>query len=147
MAGALVRTEATDRRQIHARHAQRRHVRSSPFNAWVVLKGLETLGIRMEAQSQPGAGAGALAAKRIRAVERVYYPGLESHPQHALAMAQQSGRGGAVVSFDVKAADPGRPARNAFHVVDSTQAAVASPPTWATSRPSSPIPPAPRTAA
>ena len=61
----------------------------SPFNAWVVLKGLETLSIRMQAQS-----ARALTLARwLEAqptVERVYYPGLESHPQHALAMAQQS---------------------------------------------------------
>jgi O-succinylhomoserine sulfhydrylase len=54
-------------------------------------------------------------------VERVYYPGLQSHPQHELAMAQQSGRGGAVLSFDVKAADPDEARENAFHVVDSTQ--------------------------
>lgn len=72
----------------------------SPFNAWVILKGLETLRIRMEAQS-----ASALALARwLEAqpgVARVYYPGLESHPQHALAMRQQKS-GGAIVSFDVK---------------------------------------------
>ena len=73
----------------------------SPFNAWVVLKGLETLGIRMQAQC---ASALALARwlEQQPQVERVYYPGLESHPQHALAMAQQSGVGGAVVSFVVR---------------------------------------------
>ena len=94
----------------------------SPFNAWVVLKGLETLSIRMEAQS-----ARALALARwLEAqpqVERVYFPGLESHPQHALAMAQQSG-GGAVVSFIVGAPPSGGAAaarRNAFHVIDSTR--------------------------
>ena len=69
----------------------------SPFNAWVVLKGLETLGIRMEAQSQRALEL-ARWLEAHPAVERVHYPGLESHPQHALAMAQQSGRGGAVVS-------------------------------------------------
>ena len=72
----------------------------SPFNAWVILKGLETLGIRMEAQS-----ARALElARRLEAhpqVARVYYPGLASHPQHALAMRQQSA-GGAIVAFEVK---------------------------------------------
>ncbi len=77
----------------------------SPFNAWVVLKGLETLGIRMEAQS-----ARALELARwLEAhpkVARVYYPGLESHPQHALAMQQQRGLGGAVVSFDVRGDTP-----------------------------------------
>ncbi|MDB5947583.1 MAG: O-succinylhomoserine sulfhydrylase [Ramlibacter sp.] len=92
----------------------------SPFNAWVVLKGLETLGIRMQAQC-----ASALAFARWLeqhpAVTRVYYPGLESHPQHALAMRQQSGQGGAVVSFDVRGDDPESARKNAFHVIDSTQ--------------------------
>jgi O-succinylhomoserine sulfhydrylase len=92
----------------------------SPFNAWVVLKGLETLGIRMQAQS---ARAWALAQwlETHAGVQRVYYPGLPSHPQHALAMAQQSGSGGAVVSFIVQGegAEAGR--RNAFHVIDSTR--------------------------
>ncbi len=87
----------------------------SPFNAWVVLKGLETLSIRMNAQS-----ARALAmAHWLEAqptVERVYHPSLESHPQHALAMAQQSGQGGAVTSFVVKG---GRAA--AFAVIDATR--------------------------
>ena len=92
----------------------------SPFNAWVVLKGMETLGIRMQAQS-----ANSLAlAKWLEAhpnVSRVYYPGLASHPQHELAMKQQSGSGGAVVSFDVKGGSPEEARRNAFHVIDSTQ--------------------------
>jgi O-succinylhomoserine sulfhydrylase len=92
----------------------------SPFNAWVVLKGLETLGIRMQAQS-----ANALALAQFLqahpAVTRVYYPGLESHPQHALAMKQQSGLGGAVVSFDVKGNDADALRRNAFQVIDSAQ--------------------------
>ena len=70
----------------------------SPFNAWVVLKGMETLSIRMEAQS---ARALQLAQwlEAQPAVERVYYPGLASHPQHELAMKQQRGLGGAVLSF------------------------------------------------
>jgi O-succinylhomoserine sulfhydrylase len=72
----------------------------SPFNAWVILKGMETLKIRMEAQS-----AAALdLARRLEAhaqVERVFYPGLASHPQHALAMRQQAS-GGAILSFEVK---------------------------------------------
>lgn len=91
----------------------------SPFNAWVVLKGLETLGIRMAAQ-----GERALALARWLeshpAVERVYYPGLVSHPQHALAMKQQKG-GGAVVSFVVKGEDAQEARRNAFHAIDSTR--------------------------
>jgi O-succinylhomoserine sulfhydrylase len=87
----------------------------SPFNAWVVLKGLETLSIRMEAQS---ARALALAQwlEEQGAIERVFYPGLASHPQHELAMRQQGGKGGAVVSFIVKG---GREA--AFGVIDATQ--------------------------
>jgi O-succinylhomoserine sulfhydrylase len=95
----------------------------SPFNAWVVLKGLETLSIRMQAQS---ARALALAhwLEAQPAVERVFFPGLESHPQHALAMAQQSGCGGAVVSFIVRGARGGAAAaarKNAFHVIDNTR--------------------------
>jgi O-succinylhomoserine sulfhydrylase len=92
----------------------------SPFNAWVVLKGLETLDIRMKAQC-----ANALTIARFLeqhpAVTRVYYPSLESHPQHALAMRQQSGLGGAVLSFDVKGGDPQALRRNAFRVVDNAQ--------------------------
>ncbi|MDO9186298.1 MAG: PLP-dependent transferase, partial [Bacteroidia bacterium] len=55
------------------------------------------------------------------AVTRVYYPGLASHPQHELAMRQQSGLGGAVVSFDVRGGDPETARANAFHVINSTQ--------------------------
>ncbi len=83
----------------------------SPFNAWVILKGLETLKIRMAAQS-----ANALALARWLeahpAVVRVFYPGLPSHPQHDLAMRQQSS-GGAIVAFEVAG---GREA--AWRVVD-----------------------------
>ena len=92
----------------------------APFNAWVVLKGMETLRIRMQAQS---ATALSLAQwlETHPAVSRVYYPGLPSHPQHELAMRQQSGLGGAVVSFDVRGDDPQTARANAFHVIDSTQ--------------------------
>jgi O-succinylhomoserine sulfhydrylase len=95
----------------------------SPFNAWVVLKGLETLSIRMQAQSARAAIMAAWLEAQPQ-VERVFYPGLESHPQHALAMAQQSGSGGAVVSFVVKGGQVGGPElarKNAFHVIDQTQ--------------------------
>ncbi len=87
----------------------------SPFNAWVVLKGMETLTIRMEAQS---ARALQLAQwlETQPAVERVYYPGLASHPQHELAMKQQRGLGGAVLSFVVKGERAG-----AWAVSDATQ--------------------------
>ena len=90
----------------------------SPFNAWVVLKGLETLDIRMRAQSAR-AHAMALWLEQQPLVERVYYPGLPSHPQHALAMKQMSHVGGAVVSFDIKAASPEQARSRAFHVLDS----------------------------
>ncbi len=84
----------------------------SAFNAWVLLKGMETLKIRMQAQS-----ASALVLARWLeahpAVERVVYPGLPSHPQHALARRQQSS-GGAIVAFTVKG---GR--AEAWKVVDS----------------------------
>jgi len=86
----------------------------SAFNAWVFLKGLETLKIRMDAHS-----ANALAvAQWLEAqtnVARVFYPGLPSHPQHALAMKQQK-TGGGIVSFEVKG---GREA--AWRVIDNTR--------------------------
>ena len=86
----------------------------SPFNAWVILKGLETLGLRMQAHSK-GALELAQWLEQHPKVERVYYPGLASHPQHALAMRQQKS-GGGIVSFDVTG---GREA--AWKVIDSTQ--------------------------
>jgi O-succinylhomoserine sulfhydrylase len=95
----------------------------SPFNAWVVLKGLETLGIRMEAQSRRALELARWLEAQPQ-IERVFYPGLESHPQHALAMAQQSGSGGAVVSFIVRGQAAGgavRARKSAFHVIDSTR--------------------------
>jgi O-succinylhomoserine sulfhydrylase len=95
----------------------------SPFNAWVVLKGLETLSIRMQAQSERALTLGRWLEQQPQ-VERVFYPGLKSHPQHELAMAQQSGRGGAVVSFIVRGQARGGPTlarQNAFHVIDQTQ--------------------------
>ena len=90
----------------------------APFNAWVVLKGLETLDIRMRAQS---ARAHELAVwlEQHPEVSRVYYPGLKSHEQHVLALQQMSGMGGAVLSFDIKAKDPTQARARAFHVLDS----------------------------
>jgi O-succinylhomoserine sulfhydrylase len=72
----------------------------SAFNAWVLTKGLETLGIRMKAHCE-NALALAQWLETQPAVEKVYYPGLPSHPQHELAKRQQSG-GGGVVSFELK---------------------------------------------
>ncbi len=86
----------------------------SAFNAWVFLKGLETLKLRMDAHS---ASALQLAnwLEQHPGVVRVYYPGLSSHPQHALAMRQQRS-GGGIVAFDVKG---GKEA--AWKVVDATR--------------------------
>jgi O-succinylhomoserine sulfhydrylase len=86
----------------------------SPFNAWVFLKGLETLSLRMKAHC---ANALALAQwlERQPRVKHVYYPGLPSHPQHALAKSQQSGFGG-IVSFEVEGGQEA-----AWRVIDSTR--------------------------
>ncbi len=86
----------------------------SPFNAWVVLKGLETLEIRMRAQSAAALELAAWLQSHPK-VTRVYYPGLPSHPQHELARRQQRAAG-AVLSFEVKG---GREA--AWRVLDSTR--------------------------
>jgi O-succinylhomoserine sulfhydrylase len=90
----------------------------APFNAWVVLKGLETLGIRMKAQSEQTMALAEWLEAQPQ-VARVFYPGLKSHPQHALAMAQQSGMGGAVLSFEVKAPSPEQGRENAFKVMNA----------------------------
>lgn len=92
----------------------------APFNAWVVLKGMETLGIRMEAQSKRALDMAQWLEQQPN-VSRVYYPSLKSHPQHELAMRQMSGQGGAVLSFDVKASNPQQARERAFHVLDSMQ--------------------------
>lgn len=88
----------------------------SAFNAWVLLKGLETLSVRMERQC-----ASALQVARwLEAqptVRRVYYPGLESHPQHALALRQQQA-GGAIVSFELHGDDAASARMNAWKVID-----------------------------
>lgn len=86
----------------------------SPFNAWVILKGLETLKLRMDAHCRSALEIATWLQAHPK-IERVYYPGLSSHPQHALAARQQSD-GGGVVSFVVKG---GREA--AWKVIDSTQ--------------------------
>ncbi len=86
----------------------------SAFNAWVLLKGMETLALRMERHSRSALEL----ARWLEAqpwVARVFYPGLESHPQHELAMRQQKS-GGGIVSFEVKG---GREA--AWHVIDRTR--------------------------
>ena len=76
----------------------------SPFNAWVFLKGLETLSLRMQAHCS-SALALAQWLERQPAVSRVNFPGLQSHPQHELASRQQTGYGG-IVSFELKGGQP-----------------------------------------
>jgi len=92
----------------------------APFNAWVVLKGLETLAIRMDAQSQRTLDLAHWLEARPE-VARVFYPALPSHPQHALAMAQQSGKGGAVLSFELRAAGAEQARARAFTLLDATR--------------------------
>ena len=86
----------------------------SAFNAWVFLKGMETLFVRMEAHSR-NALALAQWLEAQPQIARVYYPGLASHPQHRLAMQQQK-TGGGIVSFEVKG---GKDA--AWRLIDATR--------------------------
>ncbi len=86
----------------------------SPFNAWVFLKGLETLKVRMEAHCRHAQQLAEWLSAQPQ-IEQVYFPGLPSHPQYALACEQQRGPGG-IVSFDVRG---GREA--AWKVVDGTR--------------------------
>jgi len=90
----------------------------SPFNAWVLLKGLETLALRLRAQSATAAEL-ACFLEAHPAVARVYYPGLDSHAQRDLALRQQQA-GGAVLSFDLHGqADDLR--RRAWRAIDATR--------------------------
>jgi O-succinylhomoserine sulfhydrylase len=86
----------------------------SPFNAWVFLKGLETLELRMQAHCRNAQQLAEWLQEQPQ-VDRVYYPGLPSHPQHKLAMQQQSAAG-SVVSFDLKGGQPA-----AWSLIDATR--------------------------
>ena len=86
----------------------------SPFNAWIFFKGLETLKIRMDAHSSKALEL-AKWLEQKKSVKKVFYPGLPSHPQHELAMRQQSS-GGGIVSFEV---DGGKD--QAWKLIDSTK--------------------------
>jgi len=88
----------------------------SAFNAWVLAKGLETLSVRMARHSENALAVARWLEARPE-VERVRYPWLESHPQHALARAQQRA-GGAVLAFDLKGADDAARKAAAWRVVD-----------------------------
>jgi O-succinylhomoserine sulfhydrylase len=86
----------------------------SPFNAWVFLKGLETLHLRMHAHSAAAADLAGWLSEQEQVI-RVHYPGLASHPQHSLARQQHSAHGG-IVSFEVRG---GRQA--AWRFIDATE--------------------------
>ncbi len=94
-------------------------VTMSAFNAWVFLKGLETLPIRMEAHARKAMNLAAWLEVQPQ-VARVFYPGLQSHPQHALAMHQQT-NGGGIVSFEVKPKKGQTEQQAAWAVIDATE--------------------------
>ena len=94
-------------------------VTMSAFNAWVFLKGLETLHVRMEAHARRALALATWLEDQPE-VARVYYPGLSSHPQHQLAMQQQAS-GGGIVSFEIKP-KVGQSAQDAaWSLIDATQ--------------------------
>lgn len=94
-------------------------VTMSAFNAWVFLKGMETLHIRMEAHARKALGLATWLEAQPQ-VARVYYPGLTSHPQHILAMKQQLS-GGGIVSFEVKPKAGQTLTEAAWALIDSTE--------------------------
>lgn len=94
-------------------------VTMSAFNAWVFLKGLETLFVRMEAHSSRAQSLAEWLEAQPQ-VARVFYPGLTSHPQHALAMRQQS-NGGGIVSFEVKPNTGKTMQEAAWALIDATK--------------------------
>ncbi len=111
--GAVVANETIIEKQIYP-YQRTCGASMSPFNAWVFLSGLETLALRMQAHS---ANALALATwlEQQPAVNKVYYPGLISHPQHELAKRQQTGFGG-IVSFELVGGK-----EEAWRLIDATQ--------------------------
>ena len=94
-------------------------VTMSAFNAWVFLKGLETLYVRMEAHASRALALATWLEAQSQ-VARVYYPGLKSHPQHDLAMLQQSS-GGGIVSFEVKPKAGQTAQEAAWALIDATK--------------------------
>ena len=94
-------------------------VTMSAFNAWVFLKGLETLHVRMEAHANRALGFARWLEEQSQ-VARVYYPGLTSHPQHALALTQQIS-GGGIVSFEVKPKSGQTEQEAAWALIDTTK--------------------------
>lgn len=112
LAGAVVASEALIE-QVHG-FIRTTGPSLSPFNAWIVLKGLETLSLRMQAHSDNALKL-AQWLETQPLVEKVHYLGLESHPHHEIAKAQQSGFGG-IVSFEVKGGKA-----KAFEVINATE--------------------------
>lgn len=94
-------------------------VTMSAFNAWVFVKGMETLQVRMEAHAARALAIAQWLEQQPR-VARVYYPGLTSHPQHALARQQQR-LGGGIVSFEVKPRSGQSEQEAAWEVIDATK--------------------------
>jgi O-succinylhomoserine sulfhydrylase len=94
-------------------------VTMSAFNAWVFLKGLETLFVRMEAHAKNALALATWLESQPR-VSRVFYPGLKSHPQHALAMKQQVS-GGGIVTFEVKPKAGQTAQEAAWELIDATK--------------------------
>ncbi len=94
-------------------------VTMSAFNAWVFLKGLETLHVRMEAHASRALALATWLETQPN-VARVYYPGLKSHPQYALAAKQQSS-GGGIVSFEVKPKAGQTEQQAAWALIDKTE--------------------------
>ncbi|MCF6345536.1 MAG: O-succinylhomoserine sulfhydrylase [Thiomicrorhabdus sp.] len=111
--GAVVGSEAVVEEHVRA-FMRTAGPSMSPFNAWIFLKGLETLSIRMAAHCQSALVLAEWLSKHP-AVEQVFYPGLTSHPQYELACKQQSS-GGGLVSFRVKGGQA-----EAWFVIDQTQ--------------------------
>ncbi|HEY0720191.1 MAG TPA: O-succinylhomoserine sulfhydrylase [Gammaproteobacteria bacterium] len=111
--GAVIGTEALVGKDVYG-FLRTAGPTMSAFNAWVFLKGLETLKLRMKAHCD-NALTLATFLEQHPAVARVYYPGLASHPQHELATRQQSGYGG-IVSFELKGGK-----EQAWQVVDHTR--------------------------
>ncbi|WP_437194065.1 trans-sulfuration enzyme family protein [Planctomicrobium sp. SH527] len=102
--GGAVITRQKEHADLIAYYVNAMGLACSPFDAWLVLRGVKTLGPRMEAH-QRGAMAIARMLEKHPNVEHVYFPGLESHPEHELAKRQQFGFG-AMLSFDVKGGRP-----------------------------------------
>lgn len=91
----------------------------SPFNAWVLVKGLETMRLRVEAQAKSALTL-AQTLEQDERIKRVWYPFLESHPQHDLAKRQMSG-GGTVVTFELQATDSATQKAQAFAVMNALE--------------------------